>query len=636
MIPQDTQEEGGSWLAAGGLEGTRSHRAFLHLFWGGSFALFLMLQGYALWAGDNPPMRLVFNAVFLACALGALVLLQRGHIRLVTQLTGYLPPALLLLVICTARSIYIPAVAALPPMVVVTAWLLGRRAAFWVTLAAVLEVMGVGLYLHLGGLPRMPPPEPLQYGITLLVYLLISLSIGLLSESSHREQIRIAQEHAFVDGLTGLANRRLFMERLGQALQDSQNHQRHGALLLIDLDQFHRFGAAFGARLGNSLLMTVAERLRQLTGPDMTLARLGSDVFGVLVTGRAHGGELLLEVTRLADQITRAIALPIHLDGQPQSHTVTVGISAFDGPGSAGDQLHQAEQAVAQGKALGRGTVHFFDPSLAEAAQQRARLEADLQLALQQGQLLLHYQPQIRDGRPTGAEALVRWQHPERGLVPPGEFIPLAEACGLIVPLGQWVLEQACSVLAQWQRDPLLEPLTLAVNVSAHQVQQPGFVLHLKQLLERSGCNPHRLKLELTESAFIGDEQTAIRAMTALRALGIRFSLDDFGTGYSSLSHLKKLPLDQIKIDQSFVRDLLDDPDDAAITQVITQLARNFGMEVMAEGVELPAQRSFLESLGCHAFQGFLFARPQPLLTFQAFCHEHLAAPGPPALVPRA
>jgi hypothetical protein len=263
VIPQDTQEEGGSWLAAGGLEGTRSHRAFLHLFWGGSFALFLMLQGYALWAGDNPPMRLVFNAVFLACALGALVLLQRGHIRLVTQLTGHLPPALLLLVICTARSIYIPAVAALPPMVVVTAWLLGRRAAFWVTAGRRAGGDGRGPVPAPGGQPRMPPPEPLQYGITLLVYLLISLSIGLLSESSHREQIRIAQEHAFVDGLTGLANRRLFMERLGQALQDSQNHQRHGALLLIDLDQFHRFGAAFGARLGNSLLMTVAERLRQ-------------------------------------------------------------------------------------------------------------------------------------------------------------------------------------------------------------------------------------------------------------------------------------------------------------------------------------------------------------------------------------
>ena len=629
MIPQGKQEEGGSWLAAGGPEGTRSHRVFLHVFWGGSFALFLLLESYALWVGGNPSMRLLFNAVFLVCALGALVLLQLGHIRRVTLLTGILPPVLLLLVILISRSIYIPAVVALPPMVVVTAWLLGRRAAIWVTVAAVLEVMGLGLYLHLGGQPRLPPPEPLQYGITLLVYLLISLSIGLLSESSHREQIRIAQEHAFVDGLTGLANRRLFMDRLGQSLQDGQSPSRHGALLLIDVDQFHHFGAAFGARLGNSLLMTVAERLRLLVGSDMTLARLGGDVFGVLVTGRTHGGELLLEVTRLADQITRAMAQPIQLEGQPQSHTVTVGISAFDGPGSAGDLLHQAEQAVAQGKAVGRGTVHFFDPSRAEIAQQRARLEADLRLALQQGQLLLHYQPQIRDGRPTGAEALVRWQHPERGLIPPGEFIPIAEACGLIVPLGQWVLEQACAVLAQWQHDPVLEPLTLSVNVSAHQVQQSGFVLHLKQLLERSRCNPHRLKLELTESAFIGDEQTAIRAMTALRALGIRFSLDDFGTGYSSLSHLKKLPLDQIKIDQSFVREMLDDPDDAAITQVITQLARNFGMEVMAEGVELPAQRSVLEGLGCHAFQGYLFARPEPLPAFEDFCRQHLAVPSP-------
>ncbi|WP_022980334.1 bifunctional diguanylate cyclase/phosphodiesterase [Ideonella sp. B508-1] len=626
MIPQNRQEEGGSWLAAGGPEGTRSHRAFLHLFWVSSFALILLLEGYSLWVGGNPMSRLLFNAVFLVCALGALALLQRGQIQRVTLLTATLPPALLMLVIFTARSIYIPAVAALPPMVVATAWLLGRRAAVWITAAAVLEVMGLGLYLHLGGQPRLPPPEPLQYAITLLVFLLSSLSIGLLSESSHREQIRIAQEHAFVDGLTGLANRRLFMERLGQSRQDSQNPSRHGALLLIDVDQFHHFGAAFGARLGNSLLMTVAERLRLLVGPDMTLARLEGDVFGVLVTGRPQAGELLLEVTRLAEQISRAMAQPIHLEGKPQSHTATVGISTFDGPGSAGDLLHQAEQAVAQGKALGRGRVHFFDPDRAEIAQQRARLEADLRLALQQGQLLLHYQPQVRDDRPIGAEALVRWQHPERGLIPPGEFIPVAEACGLIVPLGQWVLEQACAVLAQWRRDPLLAPLTLSANVSAHQIQQPDFVPHLTRLIERSGCNPQRLKLELTESTFIGDEQTAIRAMTALRALGIRFSLDDFGTGYSSLGHLKKLPLDQIKIDQSFVRDLLDDPDDAAITQAITQLARNFGMEVMAEGVELPAQRSALESLGCHAFQGDLFARPKPLPAFEDFCRRHLAA----------
>jgi predicted signal transduction protein with EAL and GGDEF domain len=314
----------------------------------------------------------------------------------------------------------------------------------------------------------------------------------------------------------------------------------------------------------------------------MTLARLGSDVFGVLVTGRAHGGELLLEVTRLADQITRAIALPIHLDGQPQSHTVTVGISAFDGPGSAGDQLHQAEQAVAQGKALGRGTVHFFDPSLAEAAQQRARLEADLQLALQQGSCCCTTSPRSATASPpaprpwcAGSTPSGAWSRRASSFRWPR---PAASSCRW--GSGCWSRPAACWPVAA---RPAAGALTLAVNVSAHQVQQPGFVLHLKQLLERSGCNPHRLKLELTESAFIGDEQTAIRAMTALRALGIRFSLDDFGTGY--LAQPPQEAAAGPDQDRPVLRaDLLDDPDDAAITQVITQLARNFGMEVMAEG----------------------------------------------------
>ena len=230
VIAQDTREEGsGNETAVDALEGSPSRQAFLHLFWSGGFGLFLLLQGYALWAGHNPPMRLAFNGVFLACALVVLALLQRGHLRLVTLLTGYVPPALLLLVILMARSIHIPAVVALPPMVVVTAWLLGRRAAVWLTAAAVLEVLGVGLYLHLGGQPRLPPPEPFQYGITLLVYLLVSLSIGLLSESSHREQMRIAQDHARVDKLTGLATRNLFLEQVGQALRDSERRHRHGA-----------------------------------------------------------------------------------------------------------------------------------------------------------------------------------------------------------------------------------------------------------------------------------------------------------------------------------------------------------------------------------------------------------------------
>jgi EAL domain-containing protein (putative c-di-GMP-specific phosphodiesterase class I) len=273
-----------------------------------------------------------------------------------------------------------------------------------------------------------------------------------------------------------------------------------------------------------------------------------------------------------------------------------------------------------QAKAAGRNTMRFFDPEMQAAVTARVLFEADLREALIKKQFLLHYQPQVDDnGQVTGSEALLRWKHPERGMVSPADFIPMAEETRLILPLGHWVLETACNQLALWAARPEMADLTVAVNVSAHQFHQAGFVEEVLTVLRDTGANPQRLKLELTESLLVSNVEEVIEKMLALRAEGVGFSLDDFGTGYSSLSYLKRLPLDQLKIDQSFVRDVLADLNDASIAKTIIALSQNLGLGVIAEGVETEAQRDFLASSGCHAYQGYYFSRPLPLAEFQDF-----------------
>jgi EAL domain-containing protein (putative c-di-GMP-specific phosphodiesterase class I) len=317
------------------------------------------------------------------------------------------------------------------------------------------------------------------------------------------------------------------------------------------------------------------------------------------------------------------------LDGFQHHCTASIGVSLFCGDGQdVGELLKSADAAMYAAKNTGRNALAFFDPAMQATLETRTELGNELRVALQQGQLQLYYQAQINSEHGlVGAETLLRWQHPERGMVSPAQFIPLAEDNGLIVPIGQWVLEQACTQLKSWQNHPLASALPLSVNVSARQFRQSDFVEQVRQCLQRSGIDPGQLKLELTESLVLDNVESVIDTMYALKALGVRFSMDDFGTGYSSLSYLKRLPLDQLKIDQSFVRDIVTDPGDAVIVKTIIGMAHNLGLEVIAEGVETEAQRQLLLDYDCRMFQGYLFSRPLPLAEFEALLQIMAVAP---------
>ncbi|MHB8666176.1 MAG: bifunctional diguanylate cyclase/phosphodiesterase [Burkholderiales bacterium] len=425
---------------------------------------------------------------------------------------------------------------------------------------------------------------------------------------------------AFYDHLTQLPNRRLLLDRLQQALASSARSGRRGAALLIDLDDFKTLNDTLGHDKGDLLLQQVGQRLSTCVREDDTVARLGGDEFVVLLEGLSEStGEAATQTESVGEKVLAALNAPYFLDGIERHSTPSVGVTLFSGHQVAIDELlKQANLAMYQAKAAGRNTLRFFDPTMQSIVADRAVLAADLREALSQQQLVLYYQPQvIGDRRLTGAEALVRWRHPRRGMVSPAEFIPLAEETGLILALGQWVLQTACIQLARWASQPGTADLLLAVNVSAKQLQQADFVDQVLEVLASTGANPNRLKLELTESLLVSNVEISIAKMTALKAHGVGFSLDDFGTGYSSLFHLKRLPLDQLKIDQSFVRDILINPNDAAIAKMIIALAESLGLSVIAEGVELEAQREFLARHGCHAYQGYLFSRPLPLGEFE-------------------
>ncbi|MCF8197485.1 MAG: EAL domain-containing protein [Sulfuritalea sp.] len=431
-------------------------------------------------------------------------------------------------------------------------------------------------------------------------------------------------ELAFFDQLTGLPNRTLLLDRLKQAIIASTRSGSHGALLIIDLDNFKTLNDTRGHDVGDMLLKQVAKRLEQGVREGDTVARLGGDEFVVLLTGlssdeadAATAAEVIAEKSLAALNQTYTLGETLH------HSTASIGVTLFKGGVANSEELlKQADLAMYKSKTAGRNTVRFFDPTLESTVMEHAALEHDLRQAMADGQYLLHYQAQVAGGQLTGVEVLVRWQHPQRGLVAPAEFIPLAEETGLILPLGRWVLETACTQLAAWAARPEMRHLTVAVNVSAHQFRQADFVDEVLAVLKNTGANPQRLKLELTESLLVANVEDVIEKMFALKAKGVGFSLDDFGTGYSSLSYLKRLPLDQLKIDQSFVRDVLNDPNDASIVRTIIALAQNLGLGVIAEGVETEAQRDFLANSGCLAYQGYLFSRPLPLDEFEAFARR--------------
>ncbi len=450
--------------------------------------------------------------------------------------------------------------------------------------------------------------------------------VGTITDITHQktseDEIRYL---AFYDFLTGLPNRRLLHERLQQALHATARSQHSGAVLFIDLDNFKTLNDTLGHDNGDFLLQQTALILSDCVRDADTVARLGGDEFVVILEGLSgNQKEAATQIETVAEKILAALDHTYVLADQQHHSTSSIGIALFGHQDTSVDEiLKQADLSMYQSKLAGRNTLRFFDPAMQAVVTARATMETDIRRGIQENQFLLHYQPQVDDqGRVIGAECLLRWQHPQHGLVPPISFIPLAEETGLILPLGYQVLQTACNQLLVWAALPEMAHLTLAVNVSPRQFRQLDFVEQVLDLISKTGANPQKLKLELTESLLLDDVENVIATMAALKAHGIGFSLDDFGTGYSSLSYLKRLPLDQLKIDQSFVRDVMTDPDDAVIVKTIITLGQSLGLAVIAEGVETEEQRHFLERQGCRTYQGYLFGRPLPLAGFDQFVYS--------------
>ncbi len=432
---------------------------------------------------------------------------------------------------------------------------------------------------------------------------------------------------AFYDQLTGLPNRTLLRERLIQAMTASVRNASYGGLLFIDLDNFKTLNDSLGHDMGDLLLQQVAHRLTLCVRAEDTVARLGGDEFVVMLTNLSSDQmEGANQIEKVGEKILEALNQDYQLKDISYHSTPSIGATLFTGNQTELDDLmKQADIAMYRSKKSGRNTLRFFDPTMENEVMERAAHEKELRNAVVQGEFLLHFQPQLAGEQLVGSEVLVRWHHPSRGLVSPAEFIPLAEETGLILALGLWVLETACRQLAMWATRPEMAHLNAAVNVSARQFHQPDFVDQVLKVLATTGADPRKLKLELTESMLVTNVAEIIEKMFTLKALGIGFSLDDFGTGFSSLSYLKMMPLDQLKIDQSFVRDVLTDPNDAAIAKTVIALSRSLGLSVIAEGVETAEQRDFLADSGCHLYQGYFFSRPLPLSGFEQFA---LARPG--------
>ena len=426
---------------------------------------------------------------------------------------------------------------------------------------------------------------------------------------------------AYYDPLTRLPNRRLLHDRLHQALAATSRSGLYGAIFFIDVDDFKALNDTRGHGVGDLLLIEVGQRLRAMLREGDTVARQGGDEFVVLLEDLgAEIAEATALSKRLGEKLLQIIDRPFTLNGYEYHCKLCIGVRLFDKHDTVENLFKHADLALYQAKNAGRNTLRFFHPTMQDALDLRSALEAELSQALKRKQLRLFYQPQVNAaGRVIGVEALLRWQHPERGLMLPNDFIPLAEDTGLILAIGLWGIETACAQLRVWENDARTRDFELAVNVSARQFRQPDFVAQVRKVLEASGAKPARLKLELTESLVLEDVQDTIVKMRAVQRLGVSFSMDDFGTGYSSLSYLARLPLDQLKIDGAFVRNLSKKGNDATIARTIITMGREMAMNVIAEGVETVEQRDFLETYGCQAYQGNLFSRPLPLEKFEEF-----------------
>lgn len=426
---------------------------------------------------------------------------------------------------------------------------------------------------------------------------------------------------AFFNPLTNLPNRRLLMDRLKQALVSSSRSGNKGALLFLDLDRFKTLNDTLGHDIGDLLLKQVAERLSHCVRAGDTVAHIGGDEFILLLENLSLDAvEAGAQTEFISNKILHAISQQYQLDVHSYRSTASIGAVIFNGHDISQDQLlKQADIAMYQAKDSGRNTLRFFDPKMQEAINARAELENELRIAIEQKQFELYYQAQVdNSGRPIGAEALIRWRHPVRGVVPPVDFIPLAEETGIILPMGYWVLDTACAQLKLWQQSSHTRELSLAVNVSAKQCHQADFVEQVEELIARHGIDPALLKLELTESTLLEDVEGIIAKMVILRKTGVRFELDDFGTGYSSLQYLKQLPLHQLKIDKSFIADIAMEGNGRTLVCTIIAMAHSLNLNVIAEGVETEEQLQFLKNNGCDHYQGYLFSKPVMIKAFEA------------------
>jgi diguanylate cyclase (GGDEF)-like protein/PAS domain S-box-containing protein len=425
---------------------------------------------------------------------------------------------------------------------------------------------------------------------------------------------------ALYDPLTSLANRRLLLDRLSQALASSARSGRDGAILFIDLDHFKMLNDTLGHEVGDLLLQQVATRLTSCVREGDTVARLGGDEFVVLLECLSEESIISAsDAEAIGDKILASLNMPFQLSSDEYQSTASIGITIFNDHNQTQEELlKHADIAMYQAKKAGRNSIRFFDHKMQDAIDARVSMERDLHKALENHEFQLYYQVQVDSvGQPLGAEALIRWIHPQRGIVSPFHFIPLAEETGVILPIGQWVLETACAQLKIWEQNALTCELTISVNVSAKQFNQPDFVTQVKAVIQNHAINPALLKLELTESMLLNNIEHIIINMVALQTVGVRFELDDFGTGYSSLQYLKKLPLQQLKIDQSFVNEIDFDKSDQAIVRTIIAMARGLNLDVIAEGVESDSQLAFLVNYGCKRFQGYFFGKPVSIEQFE-------------------
>ncbi len=503
--------------------------------------------------------------------------------------------------------------------------------------------------LFTGGILAFMIPRFLAHGTTVsialavlfVVYVVYVTVAGQALAKSLRENIslRIASnldnkkvhQLAYYDFLTGLPNRRLLSDRLQQAFIRCERSQSYGAVLSLDLNNFKGLNDSMGHQAGDELLQQVSARLQQCLRKKDTIARMGGDEFiAVLDELGCEMADAARAAQVTAEKMMSVFAQPFQLQQSKYRTTPSIGICLFHGNDhSEAEVLRRADIAMYQAKKSDNlNSIQMYDEVLHPAVEMRATLENDLAFALQGNQLLLYFQVQVDENlQPTGAEVLLRWQHPTLGMIPPDQFIPIAEETGEIVSIGQWVLKQACQQLKQWADVPLTHALTLSVNVSAVQFNQPDFVHMVSDTVLHSGCDPRLLRLELTESLMVRNVEEIILKILALKALGLTFSLDDFGTGQSSLSVLKRLPLDELKIDKSFIKDIQHNTYDSFIVETIINMAKNLGQSVIAEGVEVQQQQALLQAMGCRLFQGYLYSRPLPLVEFEDSLHRGMAAP---------